>query len=190
MQIVMARAGRKRTTRMHLSNPVPKIDYRALCGEQPHRRGLPEELRLAAEAVTPFGRLFLAGALNKPGDPECAWRRHEAGKAYANIVQGYLSSIGAPRGEFPQGKGYPCSGSPQCGQGELEPPCECRKRKREYDEAFEALAEAGHRAQVEVAHVAVQGRPCGNLAYLCIGLDALVRQLLTQRPKNAPSRNM
>lgn len=174
---------------MHLSNPGARmVDYRALSAEQPHRRGLPEEMRLFQEAGTPFGRLFLTGQLERPGDPGQGWRRHEAGKKYAERVQGYLSSIGAPMDGFPQGKGYPCTGSPQCGQGEREPPCECRKRKREYEEAYEALAEAGHRAQVEVAHVAVHGRACGNLTYLLIGLDALVRQLLTNRSNNASSQ--
>lgn len=190
MQITMSRAGRKRAPRGYLANQPPKVDYRAMAAEQPHRRDLPEGLRLAAEAVTPFGQLYLAGQLNEPRDPETGWRRHQAGIRYAEIVQGYLSSIGAPRGEFPQGKGYPCTGHPQCGQRQGEPDCECRKRKLAYDGAFEALAEVGHRAQVEVAHVTVHGRKCGSREALIVGLDALVRHLLTERRRGGRVLNM
>ncbi len=133
MQIVMSRAGRKRITRMHLSQPGPKVDYRAMCGEQPHRRGLPEELRLAAEAETPFGCLFLSGRISG--------EQHEAGQRYKTIVLAYLSSIGSPRDGLPHGKSYPCKGDPQCGQDDGLPPCECRLRKHAYNAAFEALGE-------------------------------------------------
>lgn len=188
MQITMSRAGRKRAPQIHMGSRDPKPDYRAMAAEQPHRKHLPEGLRLAPEAVTPFGQLYLAGYLNEPRDPETGWRRHQAGIRYAEIVQGYLSSIGAPRGEFPQGKGYPCTGHPQCGQRQGEPDCECRKRKLAYDGAFEALAEVGHRAQVEVAHVTVHGKRPMSVATLIVGLDALVRHLLTDRRRNAQSK--
>lgn len=199
MQITMSRAGRKRAPRGYLASQAPKVDYREETARQPHRVGLGAivkrdangkliDLRISPEAATPFGQLFLTGLLDRPGDPETGWRRHEAGKRYAEIVQGYLSSIGAPRGEFPQGKGYPCTGHPQCGQRQGEPDCECRKRKLAYDGAFEALAEVGHRAQVEVAHVTVHGRKCQSVAALIVGLDALVRHLLTDRRKDAQSK--
>lgn len=175
MQIVMARAGRKRNTRMHLSNPAPRIDYRALCGEQPHRRGLPPDKRLSEKAETPFGCLNLMGVISD--------EQHEAGQRYKVVVQEYRSSIGAPRGEFPMGKGYPCKGELRCGMEEGSLPCECRRRKNNYNEAFEALAEAGHRCQVEVAHVAVHGRPSGNVKALLRGLDMLVRHFGVGRRK-------
>lgn len=177
MQIIMARAGRKRSPAMHLSERGPKTDYRALCGEQPHRRGLPEGLKLAAEGETPFGRLFLSSQLTG--------EQHEAGQWYKTIVLAYLASIGSPRDGLPHGKSYPCKGDPQCGQDETLPPCECRARKIAYNGAFEALAEAGHRAQVEVALVAVHGRGCGNLDYLRYGLNMLARHRLTMRRKSS-----
>jgi hypothetical protein len=186
MQIVMVKVGRKRKFR----GTVPgRLNVRPesageLAAAQPHRRTLPPALRLAAEAETPFGRLYLAGAYDVPGDPERGWRRHEAGQRYKTIALAYLASIGSPRDGLPHGKSYPCTGAPRCGLGQGEPACECRARKVAYNSAFEALAEVGHRAQVEVAHVAVHGRVCGNLDYLLVGLDALAHHLLTDKPKN------
>jgi hypothetical protein len=185
MQIVMARAaGRKRKFRGHVPGRlnVRPLSAGELASEQPHRRVLPIALRLAAEAETPFGRLYLAGAF---GPGEIGWRRHEAGSRYKTIALAYLASIGSPRDGLPHGKSYPCKGEPQCGQELGKPPCECRARKLAYDSAFHALAGAGHRAQVEVAHVAVHGRQLGNLEVLIVGLDALAHHLLTDKPKNA-----
>lgn len=173
------RPGRKRAFRGHIpgiSMRGPKVDPRALSAEQPHRRHLPPDMRLSEKAETPFGCLNLMGAISN--------EQFEAGQRYRSIVAEYCSSIGAPLGGFPQGRGYPCKGEPQCGLVDGAPPCECRRRKIAYDQAFEALAEVGHRAQVEVAHVAVHGRKCGELAVLLRGLDALVRHLLTDRRKN------
>lgn len=179
MQTIMARAGRKRNPRMHLSSVGLKIDYRALSFDQPHRRVLPIDMRSSEKAETPFGCLNLLGAVSD--------EQFEAGRLYRIAVQEYGSSIGVPVGDGVGGRGYPCKGDPRCGIGEPgkpEPlPCECRRRKIAYNQAFEALAPAGHKAQVQVGHVAVHGRGCNDLKELRRGLDLLVRHFGVGRRK-------
>ena len=171
MQIIMARTGRKRAQRGYLAAVAPKVDYRALSAEQPHRRVLPPDKRLSEKAETPFGCLNLLGAVSD--------EQFEAGRLYRIAVQEYGSSIGVPVGEGVGGRGYPCKGDPRCGIGEPGKPdvtpCECRRRKIAYNGAFLALAPAGHKAQVQVSHVAVHGRGCNDLKSLSRGLDLLVR---------------
>jgi hypothetical protein len=177
------RAGRKRRFRSSLDgDPIARAPTLAeVAAGQPHRRELPPELRLAAEAETPFGRLYLAGAFELAGDPERAWRRHEAGQRYRTIAMNYLASIGSPRDGLPHGRSYPCRGELQCGQEPNAPGCECRNRKAIYAAAFAALTGAGLRAVLEVTDVAVHGRACKSLDYLLIGLDRLAQHLLTSR---------
>lgn len=143
-------------------------------GEQPHRRDLPEDLRLSEKAGTVLGRLNLMGFISD--------HQHEAGQRFQVVVGEYLSSIGAPRGGGGAGRGYPCDGSPNCD------PCECLVRKLAFREACKALDDAGHRAGVAVAHVAVHGEPLveGFYWWLKRGLTALVRHYgLDQRKRRA-----
>lgn len=178
----MSRAGAKRKWKGSLGRQnVRPMSGDELAAVQPHRRGLPDALKLAKEADTELGRMYLMGELRDPRDPDIGWKRHEAGERYRTIVKAYLASIESPRDAPSLGKPYPCTGDPNCGLDESLPACECRARKIAYNAAFEALSEAGHRAQVEVAHVAVHDRKCGNIDYLVRGLDALVRHLLTNR---------
>jgi hypothetical protein len=147
-----------------------KVDYRALAAQQPHRRWLPEPVRLDQKADTPFGALNLINVITDA--------QYEAGQRYAYIVGQYRASIGTPSIMSGSGKGYPCA--PEICR--RPPPgaaieCECRKRKERYDAAVAAVFEAGQKAARAVARVAVHGEPCprGGLADLKRGLSALVK---------------
>lgn len=177
-QIISRKAGAKRKWK---GTSPGKQNVRPMSGDemaqcQPHRRGLPDHLKLAPEAETPFGRMFLNGELNDRYDETTGWKRHEAGQRYRTVVLAYLSSIGSPRDTMPGGKGYRClSDPPHC-----DHECECLRRKHAYNEAFECMS-GDHKAQTEVAHVVVHGKPCRNMDNMLRGLDRLVRQLLTNR---------
>ncbi len=137
----MARRGRKRLPgRRHPGGELVrvKVDYRALAAQQPHRRCLPEPVRLDQKAATPFGALNLINVITDA--------QYEAGQRYAFVVGQYRASIGTPSVMSGSGKGYPCTPEicrrPPPG---VEHHCECRKRKESYDAAFAAVFEAGRK---------------------------------------------
>ncbi len=167
----MARRGRKRKFGRRSSGGAlarARIDFSELTALQPHRVWLPKEKRLDQKAASPLGCLNLLGVITS--------RQYLAGIRYAVVVGKYRAVIEAPRTTAGTGRGYACTGDPQCGrQGEAR--CECRRRKQTYDAAFAAVIEAGQRAARAVAHVAVHGETCpqGMLEHLKRGLDALAR---------------
>jgi hypothetical protein len=167
----MARRGRKR--KIGLRHPGGGLvrepfDLRGLSGLQPHRVWLPEEQRLDQKAASPLGCLNLLGVLSDA--------QYLAGVRYAVVVGRYRAVIETPRATAGAGRGYDCSGDPNCGSNGSAP-CECRRRKERYDAAFAAVIEAGQRAARAVARVAVHGEQCprGALPDLKRGLDALAK---------------
>lgn len=174
-QMTRPRGGRPRNARSRTDGRLPDVppDYRQLIALQPHRRGLHEAHRLSEKAESPLGRLNLRGIVSD--------EQREAGRIYAAITGAYRGSIGAPHGTA-GGGGYGCAGD--CVKPEL---CECLRRKRAYDDAYEALWDAGQRAAKAVAHVAV--RECepdpSQIPHLLWGLSALVKHFgLTNRGKS------
>ena len=145
-----------------------RMEFRELAALQPHRVWLPQSQRLDQKAASPLGCLNLLGVLSS--------RQYLAGIRYAVVVGKYRAVIESPRATAGAGRGYDCTGDPQCGrdQGRI---CECRRRKARYDAAFAAVMVAGQRAARAVAHVAVHGETCpqGLLDHLKRGLDALAR---------------
>lgn len=166
----MARTGRRRSVRIHPSNREVKIDYRALASQQPHRRWLPEKVRLDQKADSVLGCLNLINVISDD--------QHEAGQRYARIVGQYQASIGTPTALSGNGKGYICKPMhcmrPPAG---VETICECRRRKEHYDAAFAAVIEGGQKAAKVVARVAVWNEPYprGQLGDLKRGLSALAK---------------
>jgi hypothetical protein len=173
----MARSGRRRKLGpRHRSGDLvrPHFDLRELATLQPHRVWLPEEKRLDQKAASPLGCLNLLGVLSD--------KQYRAGVRYAVVVGEYRAVIESPRATAGSGRGYDCTGDAHCGR-DLARPCECRRRKERYDAAFAAVIEAGQRAARAVARVAVHGEPCpcGGLADLKRGLDALAKHFGWER---------
>lgn len=188
LNVMVIRKGRRRKSgRRHPNGELiagPKIDYRALAAMQPHRRevttkdenGNPNSLN--EKAGTPLGNLLLNRTLTA--------EQYEAGRLYSVDCGAYFASIGVPTGLGGGGKGYGCAGAINCEN------CECRRRKNEYDAAYEALVDAGQRCARAVAHIAVHGKDLmrGEMSPLLRGLDALVLHYgLTNGRKSSNSRN-
>lgn len=172
----MSRAGRPRKQRGYLvekraltsetdAERALRLDLERV-GNQPHRRGLPEGLRLSEKAATPLGALNLMGTISD--------EQHEAGRLFGIAVHEYRQSIGCPDAGWRGARGSPCA--PEACR--LDPDrCECLARKTRFNLASKALLDVGHRAAVAVQRVAVQekGCPYGYLWWLKAGLDALAK---------------
>lgn len=126
---------------------------------QPHRRSLPEALQLDQRAESPLGMLNLTGHISEA--------EYLAGKRWDLVVKRYRSVISAPDPTM----------QPVAGLGYDIPAEEAAKRKETYDRAYEAMHEAGQKAQHAVSRVAVYGEPCpgGRIPDLRRGLAALAR---------------
>lgn len=166
----MPRAGAKRKWRG--TSPgrlnVRRLADDELAAQQPHRVWLPDRDRLSEKAVTPLGGLNLVGAITD--------RQYDAGNNYVGVVARYRATIGMPiAGYTGSSRSLTCAGQRGCD------PCECRRRKERYDNAFEAVSRAGNRAARAVARVAVHGQACerGELDNLRRGLDELVKHFGT-----------
>jgi hypothetical protein len=147
------------------------VDYRALAGQQPHRRWLPESHRSDERAGSTLGSLnilYRTSVLPNANKPGVTDEQHEAGRRYAVIVGAYRAMIGAPRGDGGSGRGYACRGEEGCY------PCLCLARQKNYSNAYEALAEAGRPAVMAVNAVAVHDQRA-DLDSLRAGLTALAR---------------
>lgn len=133
--------------------------------EQPHRRDLPAAYQDRPEPESPFGQLMCAGIITPA--------QHEAGKRYRDISFAYRAVITSAPYPHPQA----ISLLSVHGRGG-EPSRETIQAiKGVYDSAFEALSEAGNRAQRAVKDHAVFERPCPDeysQALLRRGLDRLV----------------
>lgn len=193
----VARRGRKRKAgRRHPSGQLVRAaqpDDRIRSARQPHRRGLPKEMRLSEKAESPLGRLLLTGKLRGPFeyDDERASDRYEAGQLYAQAVGAYRSVIEAPRSVSGSGRGSACEIEGKREQFCDPASCACLRKKERYDGAFEALMRAGQRAAKVVARVAVHREAIApqDLVYLVAGLDALARHFgLTGRGRRAHYR--
>jgi len=93
--------------------------------------------------------------------------QYDAGCRYAVIVGEYRSVIEAPRSIGGSGRGFACCGG-------LADDCECYRRRRRYESAFEALMGAGRMACIAVGRVAVH-REEAAIEALRDGLAVLAR---------------
>jgi hypothetical protein len=170
------RPGRKRALKGFLIEKRPRKtqsdraqEGRAAIAKQPHRRALPDALRLSEKAVTELGRLNLRRFISD--------EQHEAGQRFQVCVLEYQQSIGSPDTGGRGGPGFPCAGAINCD------PCACKQRKEAFNAATNALLEAGHRVASAVSHVVVHDEalpPPGRrfderVELLKLGLAALVR---------------
>ncbi len=138
---------------------------KAFVAKQPHRRDLPAGWRDRPEAGSEFGRTMIRKQITPA--------QYEAGCRYAAIVDSYRALIGAPAAS-PPGIEMDRVGP---SQGREMPIHIARRIRRSYDEAFEAMAGDGQKAQRAVAHHAVNDRPISDfesLGYLRRGLSTLV----------------
>ncbi len=148
----VARKGRKRKMRArHPGGQLideDRISPSAIAAQMPHRAWLPKEVRLDQRAESPLGRLALTGRISRG--------QYLAGRRYASIVAKYKIIIDAP------GSPKSIAGimEPRSGSGGLLPDSIARARKQAYDAAFEALGNAGQKAQRAVARIAVNDQPC------------------------------
>jgi hypothetical protein len=129
---------------------------------QPHRRDAPLDMKDSALAETPFGTLYLIGALSG--------EEYYSGVRFARIVRRYWAVICAPK---PDANSIAGAMEPKRGGAEIE---DAAERKADYDAAFEALGQAGHTSKLTVSRVAVHGEPIPHK-----GFGALVRGLRTLR---------
>ncbi len=143
------------------------IDLRRVAALQPHRRGLPEEHRLAQEAENECGRLLLCGEI-------CA-AEHNAGTEYARRRGAYYSTIGGPSSLAGAGDGFDCN------PAECSPPnCECFRRRVDYMEVYNALIQGNPRNRIlsVVEMVVLNDCPPGEeLGMLKEGLRRLAKVL-------------
>jgi hypothetical protein len=99
------RAGRKRKSGQREPNgrlkPEKRPDDRVKTSRQPHRRALPDDMRLDERAESPLGRMNLRGEI----DADC----YDAGARYAFVVGQYASTIEAPRSTAGSGRGSACA---------------------------------------------------------------------------------
>lgn len=161
--------GRKRKSRRRKPcgrlAPDVRPDDRKRVAQQPHRRGVPDEVRTDERAESPLGRLMLRGKIDVDA--------YNAGTRFAAVVAEYRAVIGAPRADPGIGSGRRSNCAlidTACGAED----CGCRRRQERYDGAYEALARAGRPAQMAVKAVVIERREDGHsLDALRVGLAAL-----------------
>ena len=125
---------------------------------QPHRRLVEPDAILSQDAATPLGVLFIIGAVSTD--------EYRSAERFARIVARYRMAIESPRCSIASISG---AFEPKRGMPYFE---DHEERRDEYDDAFEALSEAGNQSARIVALMAVQGEPCPQNGY-----HALIRGL-------------
>jgi hypothetical protein len=183
--VQIIRVGRKRKSgRRHPNGELANArgeNVGLIAMRHPERQGLPVEMRIDQAAGTPLGRFKLLGLISDD--------MLEASKRYARDVRQYLMVFGAPSPNAPSldlsagSRGMPIP----LDEGEIG------QRLSNYNAAFEAVYDAGHRAARAVARMAVYDErlPEGaTLADLTRGLSALAHHYgLTGTRKSRNSRN-
>lgn len=175
---IVARRGRKRKFRgSTLRQPSERRpDDRIMSSLQPHRRWLPEAVRLSEKAVNMLGCLNLKGLISD--------EQHEAGRLFSVALGAYRSVIGGPGGMAGTGRGYDCQPigcDPQS--------CECLNRTANYLAARFALAGAGTEALQAVEALIIDDQ-VSNVAHVGCGLTALQFHFgLTSGRKSSYARN-
>lgn len=178
-QLTLNRRGRKRKSGRRQPAGrliVEKPNYRDMAKQWPSRTDLPEPVRLAPEASTEFGKVYLRGYITD--------EQYRAGMMYARIVNKYRAVI-----EGPNPSPTSIAGTQAAGGGiSYMDPTEAAKRKERYNEAFMAVFDAGQKAARSVARHAVYHHMLAHpddLKYLRMGLSALARYFgLTGRYKS------
>jgi hypothetical protein len=129
--------------------------------DMPHRQSVSESDRFDQKAGTAIGRLFLRSIVTS--------EQYEAGTEYNRIVGLYRASIEAPRiGQSIAGIFEPHSGNPIS----VDTARDIRKR---YNDAHDALAQAGRPSVMAVNKVAIHDNGIYPSEYknLYVGLNAL-----------------
>lgn len=180
--VVVERRGRKRKAgKRYPSGDLVKqqevMAARLIAFRQPHRQEVPESKRHEQEAEWPFGRLFLRGIISEV--------EYRAGKLYGRDVQRYRSHYLAdvPDPNPPSIAGFM---QPVHGGGGPVDDATANKIKDSYNNAVEALFDAGQRAAKAVARMCVfgEGCPTGLQDHMIRGLQQLVTHYgLTPRNK-------
>jgi hypothetical protein len=154
-------AGRKRKFRGTSLRPPNdrRPDDRILSSLQPHRKWLPEAMRLSEKAVNMLGCLNLKGLISD--------EQHEAGRLFSVALGAYRSVIGGPGGTAGNGRGYDCRPI-----GCDPKSCECLHRTANYLAARFALADAGTDAMQAVESLIIDDR-VSHIANVKCGLTAL-----------------
>lgn len=140
------------------------VNPKAQVAQQPHRKHVPLRYREWPEAESVFGRLMLNARITPA--------QYEAGCRYAMLAGLYRLRYGIPS---PNPRALDLLQS--SGGYEGMAPDMPERLKRDYDEAFEACAAAGNRAQRAVNAHAVFDRELDTpeaLTLLILGLDKLV----------------
>jgi len=168
----MARSGRKRKSgyRRHPGGQLaagPAVNYRAMAAMQPHRRDLPVEARLSPNATTELGRAKEKWQITQP--------QLLAGEEFARRTGQYLATIDGPSLTSGNGRWSGCNPS-ACGSDD---DCECRRRRRDYQELQEVIAQCGRRVEIVVKWVVIYNLvpSKSDLPLLVEGLQALAVHL-------------
>ena len=176
--VVITRSGRKRKpgARYPSGDLIPeRINVAKIAAAHPERQSLPEADRGHEQAGSPMGRLLLRGVLTA--------EQLEAGRRYAAEARRYQRVIGCPSPSAPSLDLLKTSGSMV-----VFSPSEIKERTENYNAAYKAVYDAGHRAARAVARVAVYDEwiPAGTTVEdLLRGLAALVEHYgLTTRRKS------
>lgn len=158
---MVTRKGRKRKAGQrdnHGDLRTKRPDDKILASLQPHRRNLPENLRLSEKATTVLGKLSLFSRITD--------EHYQAGLLYQRVVNAYRAVIGSIDPLLAPVPGFNRTIGDE----------EARRRKAAYASAFEFLMEAGQRSAVAVARAAVYDNPdYGTLDDLKRGLGKLVQ---------------
>ncbi len=166
---MLNRKGRKRksgrrTTCGYLARAP--VDYRAMAGNWPHRKSLPEAVRSDERGESVIGRLSLTKRISG--------EMYEAGRRFAVIVGAYRAVIGTPNSGAGSGRGYVCE--PTACMGDRQAVCLCEERTARYRDATKVLILAGQSVYNVTYRTAISDEPCNDLPSLRNGLDALARQ--------------
>lgn len=157
---------------------VERPNYREQAKRWPSRADLPEPVRLAPEAETEFGKIYLRGYISEV--------QYRAGTIYARAVERYRSVI-----EGPTPSPRSIAGTQEArGAISYMDPSQAAEIKKRYDGAYMAVFEAGQRSARAVARHAVYHHRLAHpddLLYLKLGLTALARHYgLTIGRKSGP----
>lgn len=176
--VMISKAGRKRKSgnRYPSGDLIPqRVNVAAIAKFHPERQSLPEADRANEKAGTRLGRMLLRQQITD--------EQLEGARRYAGDVRRYQVVIGCPSPNAPSLDLHKTSGGHIAFDA-----AEIRNRTDNYNAAYRAVYDAGHRAARAVARVAVYDEwiPAGTTVEdLLRGLSALVEHYgLTTRRKS------
>lgn len=186
MAVQIVHIGRKRKSGKRHPNgkliQARDLDVALIASFHPDRQGVPKDQRVDQRAGTPLGRLAIVGHIDA--------EQLEAARLYARDVRAYQVVIGCPKPNAPSLNPMMAGGMSVPAPLRIE---EIQARLKAYNDAFQAVYDAGHKAARAVARVAVYDEwlPIGtNLSDLVRGLKALAEHYgLTNQRRSRHYRN-